>query len=225
MNTDVARIIQARGHEPLHPDLVPYLEEDEFLGLCLKHPLVYDIPHLQMTAWRCNDQYATKRKALEKAMREHRWESVIWLHERPYRRNALWSIRRNLTDREYWKLVGMVWVDSENIWQWGNLTRQLVGSQRPGRRYIMDEEENVALTAMPDTLTIYRGLTSRGTRKGWAWTLDRARAEWFAHRTILKGEKPIVLAGTISKAHVIAYFTGRNEEEIVANPQHIKEGQ
>jgi hypothetical protein len=216
--------VQARADEPLHPDLVPYVEESDFLGLCLKHPLVYDIPHFAHMRWRCNDQYAYKRAALEEAMRNHDWNSVIWLHERPYRRDALWTIRRKLTDREYWDLVGMVWTDSDNIWQWGNLTRQLMGSQRPGRQYIMDEEERAALAAMPDTLTIYRGLTSRGTRKGWSWTLDRAKAGWFAKRLAQEGDEPIVLTGTVSKAHVIAYFTGRGEEEIVVNPRDVKGG-
>ena len=214
---------QRRADEPLHSDLVPFLEKSELLGTCLKHPLVYDIPHIPMLAFRANDTYAAKRKALAKALADKDWSSYIWLHERPYRRDALWTIRRKLTDREYWDLVGMVWTDSENIWQWGSLTRLLIGSQRPGRRYIMNKEERAALAAMPDTLTIYRGLTSRGTRKGWSWTLDRAKAEWFAKRLAQEGDEPIVLTGTVSKAHVIAYFTGRDEEEIVVNPRDVKE--
>jgi len=216
---------QARSDEPLHPDLVPYLEESELLGTILKHPMVFDVPHMPFMAWRCNDQYAYKQKALSRAMASHDWHSVIWLHERPYRRDALWAIRRKVTNQEYWNLVEMVWTDSENIWQWGSMVRKLLLCQRPDRRYIMNEEERAALAAMPDTLTVYRGLTSRGTRLGWSWTLDRAKAEWFAARFTQEGQHKIVLTGTVPRSRVIAYFTRCNEEEIVADPRHIKEVQ
>ena len=47
----------------------------------------------------------------------------------------------------------------------------------------MEQEERKALAALPDRLTIYRGVhIKKGTLRGLSWTLDRERAEWFANR-------------------------------------------
>jgi hypothetical protein len=213
---------QAREGEPLLPELEPYLvESGHNFGPCLKHPLVFDIPHFPQLAWRCNDQYQAKREALVQARKEQDWHTCIWLHERPYRAQAFGEIKGKLHHREYWELLGQVWTDSENIWQWGDQVAEFMGSRRPGRRYLMSPAERRALAAMPEILTAYRGLTSRGTRQGWSWTLDKAKAQWFSTRLLAAGDKPVLLEGTVRKSDVLAYFTGRSEEEIVVNPRDV----
>lgn len=215
-----------RADEPLDPELERYLiEGDDGLSFTmLKHPLVFEIPFVPMLAYRANDFLKYKQKAVRKAMREHNWSQVIWLHERAFRWQALRGIRRKVGHRQYWELLGMVWVDSENIWQNLDIVPGMLTAQRPGRRYIMSPEEQAALAAMPAVLTVYRGYTDpRGTRLGWSWTLDRDKAAWFAKRLASSDEEPVVVTGTVSRDKVIAYFTGRGESEIVTDPKEVHE--
>jgi hypothetical protein len=59
----------------------------------------------------------------------------------------------------------------------------------------------------------------RSAMHGLSWTLDREKAQWFANRWLsLKRRRPIVLQTVARKADVMAYFAGRNEQEIVVHP-------
>ena len=56
--------------------------------------------------------------------------------------------------------------------------------------------------------------------KALSWTLDRDTAEWFAHRF---GENGTVYGAQIHKSHIYAYFSGRNEDEVIVDPKHLTE--
>lgn len=207
--------------EPLDPELAQWIDDSSTLGPMIKHPLVYDITGVQFPA-PANARLKAKKAALEQAMAEKRWESAVFLHERPHRAHALWKIAvehgAEISNEDYWGLVGAVWVDSENIWQNEEEWEYLFASERPGREHMMDEEEQAALAALPDTLTVYRGCTAELNEDGLSWTLDRNRAVWFAKRFagVHEGE-PVVHVGEVSKSQVIAHFLGRNESEIVVS--------
>jgi hypothetical protein len=214
---------EARKDEPLLPELAHHLDESETFGTCLRHPLVYAVPYHPQWAWQCNDQYEAKTQAVQEAIAAGDWHTVIWLHERPWRLWAFQQIQRRLKHREYWELLGAIWVDSENIWQNLEEWREVLTSRRPGRRYMMSEDEREALAAMPEELTIHRGYSHPGgTRLGFSWTLSEDRADWFARRLARDGEVPVVLISKVGRADVIAYFTGRGEEEIVVDPRSLR---
>jgi hypothetical protein len=63
--------------------------------------------------------YATVKQVcaefVDQARASGDWCTYIWLHERPYRVEALQDIAFNLRGREYWEMVSHVWSDSENI--------------------------------------------------------------------------------------------------------------
>ena len=48
---------------------------------------------------------------------------------------------------------------------------------------------------------------------------DRDTAEWFAHRF---GEEGTVYEAQISKEHILAFFNGRNESEVVVDPKYLE---
>ena len=84
----------------------------------------------------------------------------------------------------------------------------------------MDEEERKALAALPDRLTIYRGVhIKKGTLRGLSWTLDRERAEWFANRWAKR--RPYVVEAEVLKSDVRAHFLARGEAEIVVLPNRL----
>jgi hypothetical protein len=209
--------------EELHPDLAPYLVEDdpnELFGTYIKHPLVFSIPHMPTLNASVNGLYKQKLKRMEESLREGAWNTVIYLHERPYR---LWAFRAHMAsmnDAQYWELLGDIWVDSENIWQNEAAWLDCFHSTRPGSQGMMDDDERALLDTMPPKLTIYRGFTHPERVDGLSWTLNRERAEWFAHRLAREGNPRYLATAVVKTADVLAHFTGRGEEEIVVLPEH-----
>jgi hypothetical protein len=196
-------------NEPLHPDLIPYLE-DGVLGKQLRHPLVYQVP-----LWangHANAYYLQKKADLVEAVLKRDFSKIIFLHERPYRLDAFVKIAQDLPDEKYWSLLGSIWTDTENAWQNLDTWKELFGSNRPKRQSLMDWDEQLALSSLSDTVKIYRGCQEGINEDGISWTLKRDKAEWFANRFSNDG---IVLEKEISKSDIIAVFTGRNEFEVI----------
>lgn len=211
----------ARKDEPLVPELVAHLFPHDRLGFVLKHPLVFEVPYHPGLAYRCNDMLRHKQAALAEAMADGRWDSYLWLHERPYRPDALTELEPSMvTDAEWWGLVRDCWIDSENPWQWN--PADLFGVDRPGRyEGLMNEDERHELEAMPATVTVWRGCTAKNKR-GWSWTWDKERAEWFARRQTWGGAQGLVLAAKVDRGQIVAHFLTRGECEIVADPADVR---
>ena len=54
--------------------------------------------------------------------------------------------------------------------------------------------------------------------KALSWSLNQETAEWFAHRF---GENGTVYEAQIDKKHIYAYFSGRNESEVIVDPSYL----
>lgn len=82
---------------------------------------------------------------------------------------------------------------------------------------LMAPEDLSIFNSLPDEITAWRGVssTSKFRDRGFSWTLDPDRAEWFARANTAQGT-PTVLKGTFKKASVLMCSTF--EEEIVMNP-------
>jgi hypothetical protein len=205
--------------EPLNPKLAPFLNEyDPLPGMkVLHHPLVISLPHSEFqNAW-INKQFEHKTQALEKAIADQDWSSYIFLHERPYRIDALYTLVFDLAPEEpaLWKLIGQAWCDSENIYQCQGEWVDIWSMDTPGREAAMDDEERTALADMADTFTVYRGMGHEEAVEGMSWTTDKTVATKFAKRFTHGDRHPYLATGKIRKSDVLAYFTGRNESEIV----------
>ena len=92
--------------------------------------------------------------------------------------------------------------------------------------HLMSDEERAALAALPDQVTVYRGLRTKqhiSDHHGFSWSLSREVAERFAHvhRKAMWGDpdgKPIILERVINKAQIVWLIFGRNEQEAVIFP-------
>jgi hypothetical protein len=214
--------------EPLHEDLIPYIEYVQMGGerwTALKHPWVFDVPYTERLNKHLNVQYVYKCEAIQRALNEDDWHSYVFLHERPFRSDAFGDIEENLSDEEYWSLLSNVWMDTENLHQWGDdlIHKLLVGSGRPGRRkWMMDAEDKKALAQESEYITVYRG--HQGINQtGWSWTTDKAMAERLAKRLLVRDRLPYITTGRVRKKKVVAYLLGRGESEIIVNPNDVLE--
>lgn len=197
-------------NEPLHPDLLPYFEEEGALGPQLRHPLVYQVPFF--TNGMANAYYKQKVKAIEDALAKKNYNTVVYLHERPYRIQAFLDVMESMEDADYWKLLSSIWTDTENSWQNFQMWNALLRSPRPERHNLMDEEELNHLASLPNEVVVYRGCVAGVNENGLSWTLDKTKAEFFANRFSKNG---IVLEKTINKDEIVAVFLGRNESEVI----------
>ena len=200
----------AETNEPLHPDLVPYFESDGALGAQVRHPLVYQVPLWSNGS--ANAYYLQKKKDLDTALAEKNFNRVIYLHERPYRLQAFIEIAPRLSDTKYWSILSGIWTDTENQWQNLEQWKELLSANRPDRHYLMDESEVQLLNSLPELVTIYRGCVKGLNEDGLSWTLDKAKAEFFANRF---GREGIILEREIPKSDIIAVLTGRGESEVI----------
>lgn len=83
---------------------------------------------------------------------------------------------------------------------------------------LMTADEYNAYIDLPDTLIVYRGVPANhfSTVKSLSWTLDKEKAEWFAHRW---GEDGTVYQAQIMKSDTFALFLARGESEVIVNPR------
>ncbi len=207
--------------EPLHPDLAArVIERHGYTGIY--HPLVHEPFHAPALNKHSNRMYQHKLEAVAKAIATGDWSSFIFLHERPYRLDALMTIvsEHGVTDgTAVWPLISDVWADSENIFQNFTAWRELWSLPLPQRELTMTDDERAALAALPDTIPVYRGVRHRKAVKGLSWTTDRAKAQWFAKR--FSGGRSRLASGVVKKSDVLAHLLGRNESEIVVLPEHV----
>jgi hypothetical protein len=200
--------------EALHKDLVPY-------QLCgrIHHKL---IPvSLLNDASRINELYRQKKEMVARAEAEGDWYQYVFLHERPYRLDALPSAAKKGLSRNpsaFWKLVGDVWQDSENIRQNLAKWKRIWSSPIEDREACMSGEDIRIFKSLSDEVEVWRGMNHKHYKRGLgglSWTLDQDKAIWFASRFPHWG-RPLVAKAVINKPDVLAYFGGRNESEIVS---------
>lgn len=222
-DTDAAQAALLHQPEELDIDLVPYLREVETLGLVLKAPLVFMVPYLPALAGTVNRAYRAKREAVAAAEAAGNWQKVLWLHEKPYRMTVFLQVRDRMSDRDYWQALASLWLETENLHEDQDEWVAALTASRPGRdQWLMDNTERAVLAGLDHQVTVYRGFRRPGRHLAPSWTLDRARAEWFASRPLDPPTGDGYLAtATVPQSTVIAYFAGRGEQEIVLNPDEL----
>ena len=127
-----------------------------------------------------------------------------------------------LSREDFSKMLADIWIRTEapnldpNFKQ-----KELLDLFRKSKQEeMMTEDEIEALRSLPETVLVYRGVTSynAGKVKALSWTLDRKVAQWFANRF---GENGTVYEAEISKQHILSLFKGRNEWEVIVEPDHL----
>ena len=205
--TEDLRDLVAMHQEPLCEELEPYLVDGP-LGQMVAHPLVH---HISLVPGIANRTLKWKRRNLAQAEEKEDWSSYVFIHERPYRTNALLELRNvyGVDGPEFAAVAAEVWIDTENIHQhlddWARIM-----STTDGQDWMLDDER-AEFEALPEQLTIWRGECDDGDV---SWTLKESTAVFFANRATHNG-KHIVTRGRVFKRDVFCYLTRRGEFEII----------
>ena len=141
---------------------------------------------------------------------------------KPYALAFLNLAENHLSQKDFSEILSDAWIRSENPNMDKNFVkRNLIDMfKKADKSILMDGEEKEKFDSFDDTITIYRGVTSYNAKniKALSWTTDYQTAEWFAHRF---GEDGIVYQAQIGKEHILAFFSGRNESEVIVEPKYL----
>jgi hypothetical protein len=206
--------------------------EDGFFAW-LHHPLyVTMLP--TMAPLPLEQHIANLARRAEEALEENDFAGYVFRHERGYRMGKLmdlvgegvfedWGGFPRLAVK-FWQLAADVWVDAEfdeddPCWT------DLMDTSLPNRWAMTDSKDRKRLAAMPETVTVYRGVQSWSedgamdyAHSGWSWTLSPKTARFFARRWLQNGQHPYVISAEVPKSLIDAYLTGRGEDEVLIRP-------
>jgi hypothetical protein len=128
-------------------------------------------------------------------------------------------------DTAYWQAVAEAWRDSDRQPLSPANWRKLLASERPGREFLMTDDERRDLVALPERVTVYRGVNAWNHLSGLSWTLDRQRAEFFALRLSgpLGDPSPwsIVTTACVLRHRILTLSNAREEREVLVFPRYV----
>lgn len=208
------------------------IQETEFSPSIVKHPFtdsaIISVPNYKKEFLIYNlleDNDALKkwqsviRETIEKAESASDISNMI---TKSYRLAFLKHTAPHLSREDLSKVLAAAWITCEAPNNDPNLSKNRLLSmfKNSEAHVLMDSNELEMLRKLEDTVTVYRGTTSvnEGSVDALSWTLSLKTAEWFAHRF---GEDGTVYKAVIGKEHILALFNGRNEQEVIVEPQYL----
>ena len=163
-----------------------------------------------------------RRKVGEQIDSAENVHQIFVLLNPPYYLTFIKFAASALSEKDLGQLLSIAWTQEECPNQDCNVSkRELVALfQSVSPESLMDEEERGLFQSLDDVVTVYRGVTSYNAQnvKALSWTLNREVAEWFAHRF---GQNGTVYEAQVKKENIYAVFLGRNEEEVIVDPERL----
>lgn len=149
-------------------------------------------------------------------------DRIFLLLTKPYRLVFLKYSEAYLTQKDFSQMLAEIWIQTEAPHNDLNFsTNKLIGLfKKADPVYLMETDEYEQFKEFDDTVTVYRGVTPHNADnlKGLSWTLNPETAKWFANRF---GEDGKVYEAQIDRSHIYAYFSSRNESEIIVDPKYL----
>lgn len=197
--------------EPLDIELECHIQEQNGIS-CIKHPLVYVVPYFgsEVEQEYANISLKQKKLKLEEYIDCNNYNGYVFLHERPYRFNAMIESIEifKLSNEDIGQLARDVWCDSENIHE---LRKEwiLFLNNRCGPSNFMSQEDICFMESLPSLVTIYRSANSMSSL---SWTISKDTAEWFSKRFSRDGG---IICREVPKNAIWAYTNERGENEVI----------
>lgn len=149
---------------------------------------------------------------------------IAYMLTNSYSIGFLKYVHSYLDKTDFSQLLGYLWVCTEAPNSDPNLSKmQMLNMFRKADpAVLMEEAELQRFRQLEDVVTVYRGVTSHNADNVLAlsWTLDRDKAQWFAHRF---GENGTVYEAQISRQHIYAFLNSRGESEVIVDPRGLQD--
>ena len=112
---------------------------------------------------------------------------------------------------DYWVAYGIMDAPKTEFLSW---------FREADKSYLMSKREQKKFNALPEKVTIYRGVNNPEYKYGFSWTLDKRIVYWFANR--YENKESYVYECTVDKKDLVCYFEIRNEKEVIIDPNVLK---
>lgn len=149
-------------------------------------------------------------------------DRIFSLLTKPYRLVFLKYAEPYLSRKDFSEILSDVWIQIEAPHNDPNFsTSDLVKLfKKADPAFLMEDDEYEHFREFENMITVYRGVTphNEDNLKGLSWTLNPETAEWFAKRF---GDDGTVYEAQIDKSHIYAYFSRRNESEVIVDPRYL----
>ena len=203
--------------------------KDDIHKMFPKHPFICNYIYTKSVSgtyeyWNITDpDDLQKVKAYYREMidKENDFHHLMQLVAGPYRAQILNFCSSYLSDEVLANELSYTWISTEFFGNGACVSASdwISMFKRSDKQHLMDNEEQEVFNNFPDEIEIYRGVGSKGKVRGMSWTVSRDVAEWFANRYNQNGN---VYSAKIKKEHVLAYFVGRGEQEVIVEPRFLK---
>jgi len=127
-----------------------------------------------------------------------------------------------LNDAEYWHYLREAYQGSDDSYYYRHYLRSFFSVQKPYRNNLMKTREIDFIKNLPSKLKIFRGMTvdeADSKKYGISWSLEHSKALYFIDKYgrnyATEGKEKTIIDLDIDKQDVIAYWSDRNEKEII----------
>lgn len=174
----------------------------------------------------CESDLKLTREIKEKQIDEAQDVLQISMYiTKPYKLAFLKYIEGYISPADIGRYIASNWSLIEHVNTDNNVTKYEIIRyfEMSDKNTLMTKAEQAELESWPDEITVYRGVTEYNKKhiKGLSWTVNIKVAEYFATRfkgaAGGSGATGAVYQAIIKKEHILAYITGRSEEEVVVN--------
>lgn len=114
------------------------------------------------------------------------------------------------------------WLDEEDPNQDANVSREEIVAYFRKATRLMTAEEQAYFAALPDKITIYRGVSPQRAVYGLSWTPDHEIAMRYKRRYEMGEVQGELLTATIDKKHALCYIDELQEKELVVDVFKIR---
>ena len=200
------------------------VEETELSPIVVQHPIFetgFSYINDKMTDILTPEGFAAVAKQVEKDI--DRIDDVLGcanILRRSYYLTFLKFAKESLSLSDFSMLLGKFWTEEENPNGDVNVPVSLSARwfKSADKQTLMHEDEYEIYKNLPDSFTVYRGVTPGRNPDSMSWTREYDEAEWFSNRF---GEG-YVLEGIANKKDVLAFFSRRGEEEVVIEAKKVE---
>lgn len=200
------------------------VEETEYSPIVVQHPIFesgISYVNNKMTDIMTPEGFAAVAKRVEEDI--DKIDDVfgcVNILRQSYYLTFLKFAKESLSLTDFSMLLGRFWTEEENPNGDVNVPVSLSARwfKSTDKQALMYDDEYKTYKGLPETFTVYRGVTPGRNPDGMSWTRDLSKADWFSRRF---GDG-YVLEGIANKKDVLAFFSRRGEEEVVIEAKKVK---
>ena len=147
---------------------------------------------------------------------EEVWK-IMLLVNKPYRIFFLFLIKDYLEINKFSELLKECYTETEYPNKDVNVSVEQIKNMfaTANTDFLMDKDEKIFFNSFEDTITIYRGFSSKKYYNALSWTIDINVAKFFATR--FANTNGCIYQATIKKSDIFAYIDSRNEKEVIVD--------